>query len=207
MRQKKTILKKINRWHKHPLLITGLYRLFTYIPYEEIPEMHRQFFNEEAKEIWNTDLKDYTEAKILDGIDTQIKDLLRSFSERAYVQTIGMIPVVLADVFVYGQSIDKLLLETLSLSEEYASWTAVDRDLAEHYTMLGIAEILKEIVKKVNLKLNYNIDEIVNRFVTHFDKLRGQTLASVPENATQDDFNPFNVEIASIAEEKIIDAK
>ena len=50
MRTHKAILKKVKEWQGNPMMVAGVYRLFTYLPWSMIPEQYKEFFPKEAEE-------------------------------------------------------------------------------------------------------------------------------------------------------------
>lgn len=201
MRIKKSIMKKINDWKNEPMLVTGVYRLFTYIPWEDIPKEYKKLFNKEAAKVWNDDLKGYTGKQLLNDAEIQIKGLLRSLPNRNIIHTIGMIPMLLADLYVYGKSVDSLVKRVLNLKDSYLEYVDLDRNSAEVYSILEIADILKDIRKRFELELDFDIDTIVNRILNHLNKFRKTLVPLADENAVEaeieanlENFNPFVVQ-------------
>jgi hypothetical protein len=191
MRAKKSIICKVENWKSTPMLVTGLYRLFTYLPWNAVPSDYKQFFKKEAQAIWNDDLKTFKEDNIKKDMVTEIKGILTGLTTKNITQTLGIIPMVLADAFICGANIDKLVYGLLNLIKEYIGFADIDRDLAERYAILGIAEILKKVVRRVELSLDFDIDVVVKRILTHFDKFVEQVAADSSKNATRVEFDPF----------------
>jgi len=201
MRIKKSILKKINNWKKDPMLVTGLYRLFTYIPWKDVPKNYKQFFEKDAKKIWDDDLGTYKYSDIKNDMIIQIKGILRSLTSRNFVQTIGIIPMLLADMYMLGNSVDYLVKRVKTLSDEYIEYIDLDRESAENYATLEIADILKEVVKVNRLELDFEIDVIVNRILTHFEKFSKKNVLDIGKEATEAEYTAENLEFNPFVED------
>ena len=75
------ILKKVEEWRQSPLLTTGIYTLFTYIPFKAIPDEYKDFFEKEAADIWDTQLDltgkefEVVYSQLVRGVLGQLKNL------------------------------------------------------------------------------------------------------------------------------------
>lgn len=202
MRIKKSIMKKIDSWKTDPMLVTGLYRLFTYIPWGSVPKEYKQFFDKDAYKVWDKDLKTYTDKDIKNDMVIQIKGIIRSLTSRNFVQSIGILPMLLADMYMTGHSVDYLVKRTLTLSEEYIDYIKIDRESAEYYAMLEIAGILKEVAKASELNLDFDVDVIINRIISYFAKFSKKTPLEIGEKATQAEYTAENLEFNPFEEEQ-----
>jgi hypothetical protein len=169
LRSNKRILNKIKSWSGNPMLVAGMYRLFTYVAWEDIPEEYKEFFDEKAKEVWNKDLGAFTEENIELDIDAEIKAILKVLVKKNVTHSLGMIPIILADAYVYGIGTGPLEGKLLRIITQYKEFVDIDRDLAEQYTILSTVEFLKEVITKVNRELSFNIEDVTEKLMAEYD--------------------------------------
>lgn len=166
MRKQKAILSLVDEWKKEPLLVTGLYRLFTYLPWKEIPKEYHSWFPAEAKKDWNKDLKGFKESHIALDVQTQIVAILNALDKKNIIQTFSILPIMLADVYVYGKSVDKLQEELINTTNDFANAvTTAGRGLAEVAAIYSLVDMLKEVQLKLDLKLDFSIDEQLDKII------------------------------------------
>jgi hypothetical protein len=151
------------------MLVAGMYRLFTYVAWEDIPEEYKEFFDEKAKEVWNKDLGAFTEENIELDIDAEIKAILKVLVKKNVTHSLGMIPIILADAYVYGIGTGPLEGKLLRIITQYKEFVDIDRDLAEQYTILSTVEFLKEVITKVNRELSFNIEDVTEKLMAEYD--------------------------------------
>lgn len=167
MRTEKTIQRLINEWKGNQLLVTGLYRLFTYIKWENISKEYQEHFPPEAKEKWNEDLKDYKEHHILLDIQTEMVSVLNALDKKNITQAFSVIPIMLADTYVYGKPIVKLQVALINATNQFIKNVGTaGRELAEVAAIYDIVDILKEVKKLLKLNLNFDIDEQLDRIIS-----------------------------------------
>lgn len=160
MRTQKALKRIIKEWQNNPLLVTGLYRLFTYITWEDIPEKYRAHFPPEAEEGWNDDLTDFKEEHILLDIKTEIVSVMNALYKRNITQAFSIVPIILADTYAYGKPIVKLQVALIKATNEFIDNVKVaGRGLAEVAAIYSVVDILKGVQNILKLKLNFNIDE------------------------------------------------
>ena len=145
MRTQKQILRKIDAWKNDPMMVSGVYRLFTYIPFESIPEEYHSHFPEEAREKWNDDLNQYTRAHLYLDVEAQMNAFLKIISKKNIVHCIGLIPMMLADLYMADISANKLQARLSKLKREYQEEVAINRVTAEQVAIHEMLEILLEI--------------------------------------------------------------
>lgn len=168
MRTEKVILRKINEWKNNPMLVSGVYRLFTYLPWEKIPDEYKEFFPEEAKEKWNDDLKTYTKENILLDIGAQINALVKVMAKKNITHSIGLIPMIMADIFMYGKSIIKIQTVLNKLIKEYKDYIMIDRNLAEQYSAIILLDLLRYIIKYVNIEFTYDFEDAAEKVMEKY---------------------------------------
>lgn len=160
MRTKKVILRKADEWKDNPMLVSGLYRLFTYLPWEAIPEEYKKFFPEESEKIWDEDLKDFDKKDILRDIDAEIRAILKVLVKKNITNSMGLIPMILADAYMYGVGIATFQGSLLKIINTYKLNMDVDRELAEQLVTIQTIELIKEIISKLNLNLSFDIEKV-----------------------------------------------
>ncbi len=169
LRTTKRILNKIQTWEGNPMLVAGIYRLFTYIPWEDIPEKYRKFFDPKAEETWNDDLKNFKEENIKLDIDAESKAILRLLVTKNVTHSLGMIPIVLADAYVYGIGVAPLQGKLLKLIGMYKEFIVLDRDLAEQYAILSVAELLNEIISSVDSEFSFDLEDVTSKIMKEYN--------------------------------------
>jgi hypothetical protein len=169
LRTKRKILKKIDEWKDSPMMVSGVYRLFTYIPFEDIPEKYRSFFPEEAEENWDKDLDEFGEKNIKLDIGAEIRALLKILAKRNITNALGIVPLVLADVYIYGYGTNTFQGTLSKIIKNYTENVDLDRNLAEQLAAIETVELLKDIVAKTKIKLGYDIDNVVEKLLKKYE--------------------------------------
>lgn len=170
LRTEKRILKKVESWKGNPMLVAGLYRLFTYIPWESIPEEYIEFFEEDAKNTWNDDLDKFKKEHINLDMQAEIHAILQTIAKRNITHALGLVPIILADAYVYGAGIATFQGRLVRIINEYKVNMDYDRDLAEQEAIFATVELLKDLASKTKLKLEYDIDEITQTIMERYSK-------------------------------------
>lgn len=166
MKTHKSILKKINEWEGNAMMVAGVYRLFTYLPWDQVPEKYKSFFPEEAKEKWDDDLGKYNEEELKLDIEAEIRALLNVLAKKNITNALGVVPMILADVFVIGKPTGALQGKLLKVITTYKDILELDRTLAEQLTMFEIFDIVETIVKKASLKLSFDLQTAIEQVKT-----------------------------------------
>jgi len=160
LRTRKAILRKASEWKNNPMLVSGLYRLFTYLPWEAIPKKYKEFFPKESEKVWDEDLKEFNKDEILRDIDAEIRAILKVLVKKNITHSIGLIPMILADMYMYDIGIAPFQGKLLKITNTYKINTDIDRNLAEQLATIQIINLLKEFIKKLNLNLSFDIDRV-----------------------------------------------
>jgi len=169
MQTTKRILNKIQSWEGNPMLVAGMYRLFTYVPWADIPVKYKQFFDPNAAETWDDDLDDFKEENIKLDIDAEAKAILQLLVKKNVTHSLGMIPIVLADTYVFGVGIAPLQGKLLKLISMYKDFIEIDRDLAEQYAILSVAELLNEIVTSVDSEFSFDLEVVTQKIMDEYN--------------------------------------
>ena len=172
MRTKGRILKKISAWKGNPMMVAGLYRLFTYVPWEDIPEEYKKFFPDGAELDWDKDLETFDGKNIQLDVESEIKAILKLVTTRNITHALGLIPIVLADTYAYGVGVSPLQAQLLKLIAKYKENIELDRELAEQLALLDTVMLFKTIVKKLDFELSFNIDDVAEQLMREFDGKR-----------------------------------
>lgn len=178
MRTEKTTLRKVKEWQSLPRLVTGMYRLFTYLTWENIPEEYKQFYPPEAKEVWNEDLKLFKEKNIKLDIDAEIKAVFRGLFKKNITQVLSILPIILADVYMLGKPITKQQVKLNKITEEYLKHLEVDSDLAELVAIFDIVDLLTELSKLAEVNLEFNPRKMLDKILAQNDIKDLSTLPS-----------------------------
>lgn len=165
MRTEKTILRKVEEWQNNARLIPGVYRLFTYIKWESIPDKYKEFFPKDAKDTWNDDLKDFKEEHVRLDIDAEIKAVFRGLFGKKIMQSLSIMPIILADMYVIGTPVAKAQAMLNKITDNYIEYTSVDIKLAEANAIFEITELLTYIIKVTKLKTNFKPEDILNKII------------------------------------------
>ena len=174
MRTTKRILRQINQWKEVPMMVSGMYRLFTYIPWEEIPEEYKQFFDEKAREEWDEDLDSFKEKNIELDIEAEVKAILRVLVKKNITHSLGLIPIILADSFIYGLSTNKYQAKLAKIIKEYTQNLDIDRSLAEQLAIISTVDLLKEVIDSVSMELSFDIDEVTAKLMSEYKNMVDQ---------------------------------
>lgn len=169
MRQRKTILRKIDSIKDNAIMSPAVYRLFTFVPWEDIPDEHKTFFPKEAEEKWDEDLKEFKEAHLLLDLDTEIKAVLKALNKRLIIQALALMPIVLADFFVLGNPMDPYEIKLKEITDNFVSILEfIPQEDAEMMTMLELTDLLKKITKKLDVDITNNIDKVLEDMLTFY---------------------------------------
>lgn len=190
MRTQKVILRKVKEWKNNPMLVAGIYRLFTYITWDAIPEEYKAFFPKEARETWDDDLKKYGKQDMLLDINAEIKAILKVLAKKNVTHCLGLIPLVLADIYMYGASIAKFQGSLLKIINNYKDYVEVDRSLAEQYAIIETVELLKNIVNTIKIDLAFNIDEVLQKLLVDYNKNLEASLQAITSSVSTPSAGP-----------------
>lgn len=171
MRTHKTILRKVNEWEGNPMMVAGLYRLFIYLPWALVPEKYKEFFPEEAKVEWDKDVYDTDINLVKQDIASEIRAILNVIAKKNITQSLGIIPMILADAFIAGQNIGNLHGQLSSIINTYKEHVDLDRQLAEQLAMFEIFELLKLVVEKLKIELPFDMDQAIEQVIEAASKL------------------------------------
>jgi len=170
LRTTKRILRQIKEWKDIPMMISGVYRLFTYIPWESIPEEYKQFFNADAEKDWNTDLDAFKEKNIALDVNAEIKAILRGMVKKNITHSLGLIPITLADIFMCGINVGRFQGELSKIISDFSKNIEIDRALAEQLALLSTIELLKKMIDSVDISLSFDIDEVTEKLIKEYTK-------------------------------------
>lgn len=159
----KSILRKIETW-KTAEMSTGLYRLFTYLTWEEIPEKYKKFFSEEAKKLWLEVGASDTDG-IAEDTDMMINNILLELSKGNITLTFPLIPPLLADLFVLGRGTDRLQAAYMTIIRDYLEVRKFDVQLASIEAALKISNLIDKIVKAMGVEVSINISETMDNIL------------------------------------------
>ncbi len=146
------ILKKVEEWRQSPLLTTGIYTLFTYIPFKSIPDEYKDFFEKEAADIWDTQL-DLTGKEFEVVYSQLVRGVLGQLKNLNIVAAFGFIPMLLADAWVHGVKIGNLEQQLIVAVEKYQEEVAVERPITEMNAIITITEFILELLDKLKIDL------------------------------------------------------
>lgn len=170
MRTTKRILRQIKEWKEIPMMVAGMYRLFTYIPWEKIPEEYKAFFDEKAKEEWDKDLDSFKEKNIELDIEAEVKAILRVLVKKNVTHSLGLVPIVMADTFIHGINTNKYQAKLAKIIKEYTENVDLDRGLAEQLAIITTVGLLKEIIDDVNMDLSFDIDSVTDKLMKEYQE-------------------------------------
>jgi hypothetical protein len=171
VRTHKTILRKVNEWEGNAMMVAGLYRLFIYLPWSLVPEKYKEFFPEEAKIEWDKDVYDTDVNLVKQDIASEIRAILNVIAKKNITQSLGIIPMILADAFIAGQNIGNLHGQLSSIINTYKEHVDLDRQLAEQLAMFEIFELLKLVVEKLKIELPFDMDQAIEQVIEAASKL------------------------------------
>lgn len=181
MKTHRKILKKIAEWEGNPMMVAGLYRLFTYLPWEKVPEKYKEFFPPEAPETWDDDLDKHTEEELKLDVEAEIRAMLNVLAKRNITNSLGIVPMILADVFVMDKPAGPIQGQLLTTIQMYKENVYYDRYLAEQLAMFDIFEMIGKIVKKAKINLSFNLDQAIKQVIEAATKLKEDQDVVTPE--------------------------
>jgi hypothetical protein len=168
MRTERAILKRVDFWKNDPMLVSGVYRLFVYLKWESIPHEYRAFFEEGAEEKWD-DGENNPDTIMMD-VKAMTYALVKILAKKNVTQGLGMVPMILADVYVLGNSTDKYQGELSKVLKNYKEYVDYGRDLSEEYAIRGILDILYEITHDLKIKHDFDFNQAVENILEQFKK-------------------------------------
>lgn len=177
MKTEKAILRRLKAWANNPMLVSGTYKLFTYLPFEKIPAEYSKFFDEQAKNVWDSDLKDFTEEKMIPFVDNQLRLILDTLAKGNIINAIGLFPAVLADLWVFDYPIDKLIGSLNKEVNSYRETIKVNGILADEILMIYSFQLIREIQKTlVNYAPSYDVDKSEENIVSKFLEINSRSI-------------------------------
>lgn len=166
LKTQKAILKKIKEWEGNPMLVAGMYRLFAYLPWVLVPDKYKEFFPEDAKDTWMKDEGNYKEEEILQDIESEIRAILNSIAKKNVTNSLGLIPMILADLFIINKQVGGLQGQLAKTINTFKENIELDRNLAEQLAMFEIFDILRNIIKKAKLKnMSFDFEKALEQVV------------------------------------------
>lgn len=176
MRTEKAVLRRIKAWKNNPMLVSGVYRLFTYIHWDKIPEEYHEFFPEEAKETWDNNLDLFSKREVALDILAQIQALLKLVAKKNIINCLGIIPMLMADIYMFGKSTDRVQADLLKVIRNYQDYIDIDRALAEEYAAKAIIDLFKYIISYLKLKPHFDFDNAIEGVLKNYEQKQGVEL-------------------------------
>jgi hypothetical protein len=170
LRTQKEILRKVELWKDNPMFVSGLYRLFTYLPWSKVPEEYKEFFPKEAAEMWDNDLDLYGNHEVKQDINSEIRAILQVLVKKNITHGIGLVPMILADIYANGNGITIFQGRLSKITDAYKENISYDRELGEKLATFEVIDLLKEISIKLNIDLSFDIDVVVEQLTEQFNK-------------------------------------
>lgn len=192
MRTERAILKRVKFWKDNPMLVSGVYRLFIYLDWSSIPEEYHEFFPKESKDTWDTGEDSHSVSSIIKDVKAEIYALIKVLAKKNVTHCLGMVPMIMADVFMCGKSTDKLQGDLLNTINNYKTYVSFGRDLAEEYATRSIIEILRDVMKTLRIGVDFDFDKAAENILAKFSN-KSKTILT-PEIDAQidkvlDDYN------------------
>lgn len=184
MKTHKAILRKINEWEGNPLMVAGIYRLFVYLPWEYIPEKYKEFFPKEAKETWNNDLAEINSVQIKKDIEAEIRAILNTLAKKNVTNSLGLVPMILADVFIVGETVGALQGKLFKIINTYKKNIELDINLAEQLAIIELFDLFEDIIKKTNLELSFDIHLAFDQVLKTISKIEEETQTFLSKDVT-----------------------
>lgn len=172
MRTHKAILKKVKEWQGNPMMVAGVYRLFTYLPWSMIPEQYKEFFPKEAEEKWDEDIGEINLAHLKMDIESEVRAILNMMAKKNVTHCLGLVPMVLADVFIIERSVASLQGRLSKIINTYKENMDIDMELAEYLAVHDLFELLKEILNKSKINVSFNLDKAFEQVLEAIEKLK-----------------------------------
>lgn len=160
----KEIQRKAEAWQTAEM-ITGIYRLFIYLDWEDIPNKYRKFFKEEAEELWKKEGASSIE-NIEEDINIVINNILLELSKGNIILSLPLIPPILADIFMLGKGTDRLQATFMTIIRDFLDTSKFDTQFAKITAAIQLGDFLKKLAKTAGIKLNVNIDNTMEAILT-----------------------------------------
>lgn len=169
MKTDKAILRRINAWKTNPMLVSGVYKLFTYIPFEKIPAEYAGHFAEEARKIWDEDIRNFTVEQMHEMLNSEIILVLESLASGNVVNAVGFFPTVLADLWAFDYPVDKLTGKLNKEISDYTKLLKTNKPLADEVLMLSMFQMIHDIHKMLpDFKPTYDIEKTEEKIIEKF---------------------------------------
>lgn len=175
MKTSKTILRKINEWEGDPMMVAGMYRLFTYLPWSLVPEKYKSFFPEDAKDIWDTDLENYNKDQLKQDIESEVRAILNVLAKKNVTHAMGLIPMILADAYIIDIKTVKLKAKLIKIINAYKLNMDIDIELAEMASMFELFDLIRDIIKAADIKLSFDLEQAISQVLEAAMKLQLNT--------------------------------
>lgn len=172
-RNKTEIKEEIKKFRQDPILAVGIYRLFTYIPFKDIPKDYQAHYKEEAKEMWDKDLKEdlsFDKKQVLADVDIFYTTIITMLSKGQITTALGTVSMILADLFMVGFNINKCIEKVLKVQHNLIGNLEYDRDIANLYALVEIMELLKYIKNRYKLDITLDLDFVLDDILSNYDE-------------------------------------
>lgn len=168
MRTVKTIKRQVEAWSNEPAMVTGVFRLLTYIPWNQIEEKYKGHFPPEAKDTWNDDLENYKDKHIMLDLATEVTSVFNALHLKNITQALSILPIMVADTFALGKKVGKYQRKLKEVTNNFLKYANEGgRELAEVATMYEITDFINDIVKETQLTLQYHPDEMLEKILNN----------------------------------------
>ena len=170
----KVVISKAVGWLKNPMYVSGAYRLFTYVKWENLPEEYKKFYPADAAAMWNDDLENFKHKNIMLDIESEIKAVYRELIDKNLVHAMGLVPIIIADMFMLDKHHMKVEVKLNKVISTYIEDLKHDRDMAEVAAAYAVVEVLEFIVKKLNLSSRVLVEPLMSYVDSAYSKIISQ---------------------------------
>lgn len=167
------ILRKVDEWKNTPEMVPAVYRLFVFLKWSEIPEEYQKMYDVRAKDIWDEDYESIWKSIEVDT-EVTIKAILDEMRKRNIVAALGLLPIILADMFVRGYKTGSFQGQLMKIVSNYREYITLDRAVAEMDTLNRIEILLGNYCAKTKIKLGFDLEAVVEKIFQEYMKFYGQ---------------------------------
>ena len=89
-------------------------------------------------------------------IESEVRAILNMMAKKNVTHCLGLVPMVLADVFIIERSVASLQGRLSKIINTYKENMDIDMELAEYLAVHDLFELLKEILNKSKINVSFN---------------------------------------------------
>lgn len=183
-RKVKTILRKAESMRQDAKTAIGGYRLYTFIPWEQIPEEIKPYFPENSEEAWDKEIS--TDGLEVD-IEIQVKGLLNDLARGNILRAVMLLPTIIADIFILGHETKNYERRYRDMLSDYSLTYWLDTLIADIDIVTKSTTLINDMLSRAEINPGVDIKEFRDSVVSEIFQKR----EDVPQTPTRKPLEPI----------------